>query len=154
MALIACQTLERFSSALMQAAGASPDEAATVARHVVDANLAGMGEGAESVRTGEVTQAIRESNTEAGAVTAGDWIGLMRGDGVVSVGSTMERASIVLLERLVDDGAEIVTVITGAEADAATTSAIEGWLGDSRADVAVEIHPGGQPLYPYLFGVE
>ena len=120
----------------------------------VDANLAGMGEGAESVRTGEVTQAIRESNSEAGAVTAGDWIGLMRGDGVVSVGSTMERASIDLLERLVDDSAEIVTVITGVEADAATTSAIEGWLGDSRADVAVEIHPGGQPLYPYLFGVE
>ena len=38
--------------------------------------------------------------------------------------------------------------------DAATTAAVEGWLGDNRGDVAVEIQPGGQPLYPYLFGVE
>jgi len=120
----------------------------------VEANQAGMGEGAESVRTGEVTRAIRDSTTEAGAVTTGDWIGLMRGDGVVSVGATMEHASIDLLEQLVDDTAEIVTVITGADADAATTAAVEGWLGDRRANVAVEVHPGGQPLYPYLFGVE
>ncbi len=120
----------------------------------VEANGAGMTEAAASVVTGDVTRAVRDSNTEAGAVAAGDWIGLVRGEGVASVGATMEEASIGLLERLVGDGAELVTVITGADADAATTSAIEGWLADNRGDVAIEVQPGGQPLYPYLFGVE
>ena len=35
-----------------------------------------------------------------------------------------------------------------------TTTAIRGWLADERADVQVEVHRGGQPLYPYLFGAE
>ncbi len=45
-------------------------------------------------------------------------------------------------------------VITGADADAATTADLEAWLADEHADVQVEVHEGGQPLYPYLFGVE
>ena len=45
-------------------------------------------------------------------------------------------------------------VITGADADPSTTAAITGWLADEHADVQVEVHAGGQPLYPYLFGVE
>jgi dihydroxyacetone kinase-like predicted kinase len=48
----------------------------------------------------------------------------------------------------------LVTVITGEDADAATTDALRAWLGDHRGDVTVEVHRGGQPLYPYLFGVE
>ncbi len=120
----------------------------------LEANRAGMVEAAASVVTGEVTRAVRDSMTEAGAVAEGDWIGLVRGDGVVSVASSMDRASIDLLELLVGDTAELVTVITGTDADAAATAAIEGWLSDHRGDVAVEVQPGGQPLYPYLFGVE
>jgi len=97
---------------------------------------------------------VRDAVTEAGVVSTGDWIGLGRSDGVVSIGATMEKASFDLLEHLVNDDAELVTVVTGTEAHAATTAAIEGWLGDNRGNVAVEVHPGGQPLYPYLFGVE
>ena len=37
---------------------------------------------------------------------------------------------------------------------AATTAALEAWLRDNRGDVATEVQFGGQPLYPYLFGVE
>ena len=52
------------------------------------------------------------------------------------------------------DGAELLTVITGVDAPEAVTRAIEGWLSDNRGDIAVEVQFGGQPLYPYLFGVE
>jgi dihydroxyacetone kinase-like predicted kinase len=45
-------------------------------------------------------------------------------------------------------------VITGADADTAITDQIVGWLGDHRGDIHVDVHHGGQPLYPYLFGVE
>jgi len=36
----------------------------------------------------------------------------------------------------------------------AQTDQIVAWVSQNRPDVAVEIHSGGQPLYPYLFGVE
>ncbi len=113
-----------------------------------------MTEAAESVATGEVTQAVRDSNSEIGPITQGDWIGLVRGDGIVSVAPDVEGAATALLDQLVAPGRELVTVITGVDATRSATAAIEGWLADQRADVQVEVHRGGQPLYPYLFGVE
>jgi len=47
-----------------------------------------------------------------------------------------------------------VTMVTGQDADEAVTEQIVGWLGDHRGDIQVDVHHGGQPLYPYLFGVE
>ena len=55
---------------------------------------------------------------------------------------------------VVDDDREIVTVIEGDGATAAATRHMEVWLAEHRPGVTVEVHPGGQPLYPYLFGVE
>jgi dihydroxyacetone kinase-like predicted kinase len=119
-----------------------------------DDNLAGMSEAAASVSTGEVTRAVRGANSAVGPVTEGDWIGLVRGDGIVAVGASVDVVAITLLEQLTEDGAELVTVITGADADESTTAALRGWLRDHHADVAVEVHYGGQPLYPYVFGAE
>jgi uncharacterized protein len=117
-------------------------------------NGAEMTEAAESVATGEITQAIRDTNSDAGPIMAGDWIGIVRGDGIVSVAGSAETAAIDLLEHLITPEREIVTIITGAQAVTKTTEALTNWLGDSHPNVQVEIHRGGQPLYSYLFGVE
>jgi uncharacterized protein len=108
----------------------------------------------DSVLTGEVTRAVRDSASPVGPVRRGDWIGLVRGDGIVSIGDTVEAVAVEVLTRLVDTGSELVTVLVGDDADPEATAAIEGWLRDERADIEVEVHHGGQPLYPYLFGVE
>jgi dihydroxyacetone kinase-like predicted kinase len=119
-----------------------------------DTNHAGMVEAAASVVTGEVTRAVRDTVQGGVAVTKDDWIGLVRGEGLVSASTSLLDAVIGLLGEIVGDDAELITVITGDESDGATTEAIRGWLADHHASVAVEIQPGGQPLYPYLFGVE
>ena len=49
---------------------------------------------------------------------------------------------------------EIVTIIEGSDAVAAVTDALRNWVASERPGVQVECHRGGQPLYPYLFGVE
>ena len=87
-------------------------------------------------------------------ISTGDWMGIAKGDGIVAVESSVDLASRKLLEHLLSDEGELLTVITGSDADDATTAAIEAWLVDEHADVQLEIHAGGQPLYPYLFGVE
>jgi DAK2 domain fusion protein YloV len=119
-----------------------------------EANAAAMSDAADSVATGEVTRAVRDTSAEVGRITAGDWIGLVRGDGVVSVSGSLEGAATSLLDQLVTDEREILTIITGADAPRAVTEALQVWANDNRPGLQVEVHAGGQPLYPYLFGVE
>ncbi len=119
-----------------------------------DENASEMRDAAESVVTGEITQAIRDTNSDAGPITTGDWIGIVKGEGIAAVAGSAAGASIQLLERIVDDEHQLLTIITGTDADDGTTVAIREWLAADRADVQVEVHYGGQPLYPYLFGVE
>jgi dihydroxyacetone kinase-like predicted kinase len=63
-------------------------------------------------------------------------------------------AATSLLDRVISDRSELVTMLTGVESDDATTAAITEWVGEHYPGVDVEVHDGGQPLYPYLFGVE
>jgi DAK2 domain fusion protein YloV len=119
-----------------------------------EVNAAAMSDAAAAVATGEVTQAVRDTNSDAGAVKAGDWIGLVRGDGLVAIGGTMVAASCSLLDKLVTPGRELMTIITGDLATARATEEIVAYVADNFDGVEVEVHAGGQPLYPYLFGVE
>ena len=124
-----------------------------------DANGVEMTEAAASVLTGEVTQAVRATNSDAGAINEGDWIGIVggasaRAKGIVAVSGSLDGATVALLERLVIPGSEIVTVVEGVGATPGHTDVIHAWLDEHRAGVQVEVHHGKQPLYPYLFGVE
>ena len=118
-----------------------------------EANAVAMTELAADVVAGEVTQAVRESTSEAGPIVEGDWLGICR-DGIVAVETTMSAAATALIGVIVDDDHELLTVIAGADADPDTTEALETWVQEHHPDVEVEVHDGGQPLYPYYFGLE
>ena len=119
----------------------------------LDTNTSGMAEAAGNVVAGEVTQAVRDSASDAGTIATGDWLGLSRA-GIEVIDADLGSACCALLEKLLADGHEIVTLIEGEGAKAGTTRRITEWLGESHPAVEAEIHHGGQPLYPYLFGVE
>jgi hypothetical protein len=116
-----------------------------------EANAANMAETAAGVVAGEVTQAVRESTSEAGPIAKGDWLGI-RPEGICAVQSTMAEAAIELLDAILDRDHELLTIIAGEDADDDSTAQIEAWLDEHHSDVDVEIHDGGQPLYPYYFG--
>ena len=63
-------------------------------------------------------------------------------------------AAIALLDELIDDESELVTIVVGAEATSADTARISEHLGLAHPNVELEVQVGGQPLYPYLVGVE
>ena len=117
-------------------------------------NAAEMVDAAESVQTGEVTRAVRDSKSDVGPIATGDWMGIVKGDGIAAVAGSVFDATTQLLAKLLDDDAELLTILIGRDADPADTASIQGWLADQHADVQLELHAGGQPLYPYLFGVE
>ena len=119
----------------------------------VDANAASMTEAVQRVRTGEITQAVRDGVGDAGPIDAGDWIAISR-DGVWVVEKTAADAAIRLVDRLVDDESELLTVLVGADAVTAETARLEEHVALAHPQLEIEVHEGDQPLYTYLVGVE
>jgi dihydroxyacetone kinase-like predicted kinase len=124
------------------------DPAKTVAE-----NTEAMAEEAQRVRAGEVTQAVRDSSAECGPIAAGDWIAITRQGIVAAVPSALD-AAVALLDALVDDDSELVTVLIGDDASDAEVTALGDHLGRAHPGCEVELHRGDQPLYPFLIGVE
>jgi len=116
-------------------------------------NQSAMRASACNVVAGEVTRAVRDTTTPAGTVRVGDWIGLGH-EGVLSIADSLLGASAQLLERLIRPEHELLTIIEGDGSSPAVTRRLSDLLGEEHPDVAVEVHHGGQPLYPYYFGLE
>ncbi len=119
----------------------------------VEDNAVAMRASACRVLPGAVTRAVRDAETEAGPVREGDWIALGRG-GVVARADSPDGAALQLLEAVLEPAHELVTLIEGEGSTPAATRRITEWLHEEHPDVVAEVHHGGQPLYPYLLGIE
>ena len=108
---------------------------------------------AEQVVTGEVTRAVRDTTSDAGAVRAGDWIGLSR-QGICSVAPSLEEALTALAVSLGSEDHELLTVLEGEGSSAAVTQHLVAQVHERFPAINVDVHAGGQPLYPYLLGFE
>jgi DAK2 domain fusion protein YloV len=106
-----------------------------------------------NVVAAEVTQAVRDTTTDVGEVHVGDWIGLSSA-GVRSIDDSIAGASNHLLAQLITPSHELLTIIEGEGSSPANTRRITEFIADEYPSVSVEVHHGGQPLYPYYFGIE
>ncbi len=112
-----------------------------------------MSAAAGSTRHGAVTTAAREAVTQAGRCRPGDVLGVVGGTFEV-IGADVAEVTVLVLEKLLADGGELVTVVLGADAPAALGDLLAARL-DARADpVELVVVDGGQPRYPVLLGVE
>ena len=118
-----------------------------------DANENAMRTAVSNVVTGEITRAVRDAATDAGPVKEGEFLGLTR-DGIAVVAATVGDAGIAMLSHLLGDDHEIVTILEGDGANAGATRQVTEWMREKHPEVMVEVHHGGQPLYPYLFSIE
>jgi DAK2 domain fusion protein YloV len=112
-----------------------------------------MRRAAADVKAGEVTQAVRDATTPVGEIIEGDWLGIVDGD-VRAIEDDCLTAALAVLNDLVDDDSEVLTVVIGSEAEESVTSAITNAISERHPDLSVDAVVGGQALYPYLFGVE
>lgn len=119
----------------------------------LDDNVRAMNEAAGRVAAGEVTQAVRDSVAECGPIAAGDWLAIRR-DGICATAANAVDAALALITGMITEDSEIVTVLVGAEARGADTERVRQQVALAHSHVEVEVHEGGQPLYPYLIGVE
>src|SRR5262249_2396386 len=100
----------------------------------LDANHAAMVEAAAHVRAGEGTQAVRASVAECGPIADGDWLVITR-DGIQAAVKSALDAAVALVDVLVDDDAELVTIIVGADADVDDTAQLATHVVDAHSHV-------------------
>ena len=118
-----------------------------------DKNQTGMSQASQMVESGEITTAVRESTTEIGEIKKGDFLGLQKGK-VTVIAETIVEATKNLLKEMISDEHEIVTLVTGEESNQKETDEITAWVDAEYEVIEVEVHAGGQPLYPYYIGIE
>ena len=118
-----------------------------------DDNEKAMIGAAGRIVAGEVTRAVRATMSLAGNVLPGDFIGLSR-RGIESVSKDLSGALIGLVDSLLRPGNEILTLLQGEGATPAETRRVTEWVAAEHPELTVEIHHGGQPLYPYLISIE
>ena len=116
-------------------------------------NASFMQQAAEQVQSGQVTRAVRDSVIDGLQIREGDCIGIREKQIVVAHQELLEACK-SLLDQMIGEGGELVTVLSGEEADPAVTAQLTAWIEESHPEVELEVHSGGQPLYPYLFAVE
>lgn len=118
-----------------------------------ESNFGRMTKAYEQVVTGQVTRAVRDTEMDGLQIREGHFIGIKDKTIVASEPTPTEACRSLLSEMLVTGG-EIVTILTGEDASEEQTEELTDWLEKQFPDVEVEVHDGGQPLYPYLFAVE
>lgn len=116
-------------------------------------NVAAITEGAQRVKTGEVTRAVRDAPSDLGPIGEGDWIALDR-HGIRAIAASPVHAAVALVDHLASDDEELITVVIGADARPEDTERLREQLALAHPELEIELQDGGQPLYPYLIGVE
>ena len=118
-----------------------------------DENFANMQEVLSTVSTLEVTHAVRDTNIEGVEIKKDEFMGIRNGKIVVSnlsLNTVLEE----LLEKSIDEDTEIVTLYLGEESTEEYTDFLEQLIEEKYPDVEVELIESGQPVYPYIIGVE
>ena len=116
-------------------------------------NFANMQEVLSTVSTLEVTHAVRDTNIEGVEIKKDEFMGIRNGKIVVSnlsLNTVLEE----LLEKSIDEDSEIVTLYLGEESTEEYTDFLEQLIEEKYPDVEVELIESGQPVYPYIIGVE
>ncbi len=117
-----------------------------------DADVLEMTATARHTRHGAVTIAARQAITMAGPCEPGDVLGVIEGDFAV-VGHDLTAVATEILERMLGGGGELVTLVSGADANGLTQQC-EEYVADRHAHVDVMVYDGGQDRYPLLMSVE
>jgi dihydroxyacetone kinase-like predicted kinase len=118
-----------------------------------DDDVVAMAEAAAATRHAELTVARDEALTAVGICQPGDILGLIDGE-VVEIGRGMLAVAFIVVDRLLGVGAELMTILVGADAPARAGELIEAHVREQAPFTDVTVYEGGQSDHPVIIGVE
>jgi dihydroxyacetone kinase-like predicted kinase len=117
----------------------------------VDENVGDMEDAVASVATGAVTVASKDAQLNGLAVQKGNFLGLADGKPVAQ-GESFDIVARAVVDRLLAEPRGVMTLLTGA--DEPDVEPLVAALGEQHPSLELEVHQGGQPLYPLLLSAE
>lgn len=119
----------------------------------VDDNVEAMTEDIDTVVSGEVTQANRDTEIDNVEIHKNDYLGII--DGKIKVdNSDLIATTVEMIEKMMDDDSEIITIMYGRDSNKSQAEEVVSALEEKHDDLEFEIHDGGQPVYNFLVSVE
>lgn len=118
-----------------------------------DRNQKEMTESISQVKSGQITKSIRDTAIDGIDIKKDDIMGLVENK-IVSSGDSLEETLISVTSQMVDNDTEMVTIISGEEAEASCTDALVSYIEEKFPEVETEVHEGKQPLYHYIIAAE
>lgn len=119
----------------------------------VEENFEEMAEALESVKTAQVTFSVRDTEMDGLKIKKNDFIGI-EGGKILSTGKKLNKTTLDLLDKVIDEDASLVTVYYGSDVEDKIINELERKLQRIYKDIDVEFIRGGQPLYHYIISVE
>lgn len=119
----------------------------------IEDNAENMSESMEEVKTGQVTFAVRDTSIGEKKISEGDILGILGSD-IVSDTKDISEATLNLIDEMVDDDSELISIYYGEDVKEADAEKIGKLVEEKYSDLDVEITYGGQPLYYYIVSVE
>lgn len=106
-----------------------------------------------NVKTGQVTYAIRDTTIGTKEIKQGNIMGI--GDeGILSVGNDVAEATIALIDAMVNEDSELISIYYGADVNEDAGRRLLEIIEEKYPDCDVEVQHGGQPIYYYIISVE
>lgn len=107
----------------------------------------------EQVKSGSVTFAARDCEIDGLEIHKDDIMGLVEGK-IKAVGTSVKDITLEIIESMIDDETEEVSIFRGEDVSEEDASVIEDELIDKYPDISVNSYYGGQSLYYYYISVE
>ena len=118
-----------------------------------EANFDNMSSEMKTVKTGQVTYAVRDTSMDGKEIKQNDIMGI--GDKtILSVGKDIEETTIDMLSQLIDDDSELISVYYGEDVSSEQVDSLTAKIEETYPDLDLEVHSGGQPIYYYIVSVE
>ncbi|WP_018544729.1 DAK2 domain-containing protein [Streptomyces sp. LaPpAH-108] len=118
-----------------------------------DEDVVQMTSAAGATRHAELVVAERQSWTTAGICQAGDVLGLIDGD-VAVIGPGLTATAETVLDRMLQAGGELVTLVVGDETPEEVADRLESRVRESYLAVDTVVYRGGRQGSLLLIGVE
>ena len=119
----------------------------------VDDNFNNLKDTIQEVKTGSVTYAVRDTEIDGINIKEGNMLGLVEGK-IKEVGEDKTVVAGKVLENMIDDDCELITVYYGEEVSAEEANEFELELKEKYEDLDIQFYKGNQPLYYFMMSVE
>lgn len=119
----------------------------------LDENKAGMQDALKTVKTGQITYAVRDTEIDGVEITKNHFMGILESKIVTTDANQLEAAK-KLLQDMIDEDSEILTILYGQDVSDEEISKLVEFAEESFDHLEIEVHNGNQPLYSFIFSIE